>query len=442
MEDLNRKISLFLVVAFSFFVCAITKDMYLFNTSDFYRATEGIMNAIPTFDFNLSLNYRILDKIQPFYMSYYKSSFSLIIYIYASVISTITNYFDMRIYSAIFKITYILSLYYLYNTFCKRDRLIGVFLFLFICLPMISSSNISMFTSFYQEQVILISLPLLLIALRSDFKYRLIVCFACYTVISCGKAQFFYMPLIMFAYFVIFERKHLLTNAFLCGFSLCLAILCIMSTSDTTQYNKYHANYFGSYLYMKNNNIDIPSYVDKKCIGIDSWGNEFDFKEGASYTKIGEACRLNNNDENFLNVLSFFVKNPVSLIRLPYDKGVQTQLTEDYFHVFKGLKLIRNADNLTGLLTSAKNFAFEKVRFTVCLIGLIASIILYKAGLSKYIFIISSFGVSQFYISFFGEGYRDLNKHIFPMNFSFDLLLFFVMCYVAGRIVRIVRDRY
>lgn len=130
MEDLNRKISLFLVVAFSFFVCAITKDMYLFNTSDFYRATEGIMNAIPTFDFNLSLNYRILDKIQPFYMSYYKSSFSLIIYIYASVISTITNYFDMRIYSAIFKITYILSLYYLYNTFCKRDRLIGVFLFL------------------------------------------------------------------------------------------------------------------------------------------------------------------------------------------------------------------------------------------------------------------------------------------------------------------------
>jgi TM2 domain-containing membrane protein YozV len=61
-------------------------------------------------------------------------------------------------------------------------------------------------------------------------------------------------------------------------------------------------------------------------------------------------------------------------------------------------------------------------------------LVLHKKTYSGLLFFISAFGVSQFYISFFGEGYRDLAKHLFPMNFSFDLILFVIAMIWFGQV--------
>lgn len=428
------KIDKVILIIFSILVCYITKDMYMFNTSDFLRVTSGILDTIPNFDFNLSLNYKFLDNIQPFYRAYYKSSFTLIIYIYSVAISLITDYFDMRIYSAIFKTIYIFSLFYLFIYTTKKKSRLNVLLFILLCTLMISSSNISMFSSFYQEQVVLIFLPLLTLCLRIRSKYGYLMCFLCYTVISCSKSQMFYLPLIMLGYFIVYDRNRLMLNVSFCLISILIAILCVIFSNGTIKHNQYHSTYFGTYLYIKENNLEMPNGIDKNCIGIDAWGNKFNLADGAENTNLGESCIIKNNNETFKNTIFFFLKNPINLIKLPFDKGIATQLTEDYFHVYKNLKLIVNSDSFTGAITEIKEFVFGKFRFPICMLVMIASLFFIKNKFSGQLFIISSFAISQFYVSFFGEGYRDLNKHIFTMNYSFDLIIFLLLCYILSKI--------
>lgn len=424
----------FILIIFSILICYLTKDMYMFNTSDFLRTTSGILDTIPNFDSNLSLNYKILDDIQPFYKSYYKSSFTLIVYLYSVAISLITDYFDMRIYSAIFKTIYIFSLFYLFIYTTKIKSRLSIILFISLCTLMISSSNISMFSSFYQEQVVLVFLPLLILCLRIRSKHGYLMCFVCYTIISCSKSQMFYLPIIMLAYFIVYDRKRVVLNVSFCLISFIISTSCVIYSSGTIKTNQYHSTYFGTYLYIKENNLELPNGIDKNCIGIDAWGNKFNYLYGAENTEIGESCITKNNNETFKNTLVFFLKNPINLIKLPFDKGITTQLTEDYFHVYKYLKLIINSDSFTGSITKLKDFVFGKIRFPTCMLVMIASLFFIKKRFSGQLFIISSFATSQFYVSFFGEGYRDLNKHIFTMNYSFDLIVFLLLCYILSKI--------
>lgn len=431
LSSKSRKI---MVLLFAFIISSLTKDMFLFNTSDFYRSTEGIMEAIPTFDFNLSLNYKLLDTFIPFYNSYYKSSFSMLIYIYSVIISTITNTFDMRIYAFIFKVIYVFCLYSLFCLTCKNHKKQIFFLFFAICIPMISSSNIGMFSSLYQEQVVLFSLPLTIVFLMKDGWVGILGVFVFSSIIACSKGQFFYFPLLAAVYYLIYSREFLVQKILMCLISLSLSLLCIYSTADTSQYNKYHSTYFGVYELMHLNNMEIPEGVDKNCVGVDSWGKRFDLMEGATYTEIDEKCRLKHLDVKFQDSLYWFLKNPLHILTLPFDKGVRTQLSEDYFHVFKSLKLARNDDNFTKQVTLIKDYIFKEVRFSILSIFLLLSLILFRAKESGFVFLISSFGVSQLYISFLGEGYRDMAKHLFAMNFSFDLLVFLSLCFIINKI--------
>lgn len=413
-----------LILLFSMIVAAFTKDLFMVNTADFFRVSSGVMEAAPAFDDKLTLSYHFWPTFLPFYMYDYKSSFTTIVYFYSLFVSLFTDYFDLRIFSLISKTIYFSTLFTLYRKIVGEIDGIKFSMFFLALLPLLSSSNLSMFSTLYQEQVLLIFWPLLLISLISKNKKTLPIMFLSLTAISCAKSQFFFLPLLVVLTYIIYNRELLVTKIILCMLSFILAIICIKTSISTVELNKYHSTYFGTYEYIKNNEKELPDTVDKNCVGIDSWGNKFSITDGAIKTNLGESCQHAHSTESFVSSIKYFILNPKDLILLPLDAGVKSQLTEKYFHVYKRITLIVNDNNLFGYLTALKDKVFHSIRFWVCLILLLSSLALRNFKSSSIIFLTSIFGTSQFYASFFGEGYRDLSKHLFPMNLSFDLLLF------------------
>ena len=99
-------------------------------------------------------------------------------------------------------------------------------------------------------------------------------------------------------------------------------------------------------------------------------------------------------------------------------------MTEDYFSMRYVNKYIVSQDALITYVTQLKDDIFKPWRFLISFLITITSIFLYRVPNAKLLFILGGFSSSQFYVTFFGEGYRDMSRHLFAMNFSFDLLIF------------------
>lgn len=105
-------------------LCALSIDVWMINTGDFYRAVFPFLDNVKEFTTNHSLIYTMRDEFLPITDYEYKSSFSIILYLYASIVSLFTHTFDLRIWSSLSKIIYVISLYALFSSIIKNKRLI------------------------------------------------------------------------------------------------------------------------------------------------------------------------------------------------------------------------------------------------------------------------------------------------------------------------------
>ncbi|WP_250305988.1 hypothetical protein [Escherichia coli] len=417
-----------MIIIYALVICMLTSNVFMINTSDFYRSVFPFIGEINTFDGNLTLNYELKKDFLSVFSYDYISSYSYILYIYAYIISFFTNYLDLRLLSSILKIIFIITLYSLFRNITKENGAKFLAIFFIIALPMLSTSNLAFFSSFYQEQIVIIALPIVSLFISGNNKKDILITFIAATLIACSKSQFFYLPLIIAIAYGIFNRDKFKFKILLTVLSMSLSLMCIWGSSGAAAFNKYHANYFGIYEYAKINNIDIEQNVDQKCIGVDAWGNKFNLEHGAIQTTLGGDCFGRNTSAGFVDVIRWVAKNPSIIYNLPVDAGIKTQYTENYFHVFNGIKLIQGNTGALSYLTEVKDYLFKDLRFVILFITMLLSIIFIRKKLSILLFTVCSFGTSQLYVSFFGEGYRDLDKHLFGMNFAFDLTIFIVMC--------------
>lgn len=436
-----NKINYLIVAFFAAAICYLSWDIYLINSGDFNRAIVPFLEGVKAFTKNIPLVHPLRDPFDPITAYGYKSSYSFIIYVYACVLSIFTSTFDIRVLGSLLKVAYVFALYILFSNFIGRKGFIYTALFIVASILLVSSSNLAFFNSFYQEQVLLICLPLICAYIpRSDNK-ALIVTTIAMVIASSSKSQFFYLPVLIFAMYAIFNRDRIRVKAISCAVSLALAMACVLGSSGATVFNKYHANYFGIFEYAKNNGVEIPEGVDSSCVGIDAWGNKFNISQGSERTKIGMDCYNRNSDYGFKDVLTWVAKNPSFLVKIPYDDGVTNQLTESYFHVYKSLRLIVNDSGPLASVTKAKDYLFERIKFTVLLMMMVISLLLFRMRKSGVFFFISSFGVSQMYVAFLGEGYRDLDKHLFGMNIAFDLVIFLLISASSIKLIRMVKEQ-
>ncbi|MDE9543720.1 hypothetical protein [Xenorhabdus bovienii] len=428
------------IVFYSLLTIYLSNELYSLNTSDWYRATAAFLGDIPSFDSNIPLSYELKKHFGGIYLFGYVSSYTYLLMGYAYFISLFTPYLDMMLLSSILKIILVISLIKLYLQVSNKSSL------LFLIIPIafvITSSNMAILASFYQEQVIIYIIPFicLLLTKQSDNK-SIIVTFILITIISTTKSQFFYLSIIFLFSFLIFDRYNLKLKVLLTVLSILLSISAILFSTSATRINKYHAEYMGVYLLEKNNSMAINDSVDKNCIGVDSSGMIYNFENGAIATKMDSICYKKNEDSiSFGNMIKEYLKNPKLILIMPFDKGILEQMTEDYFHVFKSIKIIQGKGDVLRWITNAKDMILKDIRFIFLMIVFILSIIYRKNNISPCFFILSSLGISQFYVSFFGEGYRDLSKHLFALNYSIDMILFILISSGIGLIYRAINSK-
>jgi len=422
------RLDAWLIAIFSIVVIATTKNVYMLNTGDFHRAIFPFMPPIPSFQHAMDLKYHLYDEFWGVSKFTYMSTYSYILYFTGEVFKLFTDQLDARILSAIIKSIYIAIFFSLYvrlhnYRISYMDYAVVLLLIVFMC----SSSNIAFFPSFYQEQVVLIFLPLMAMCLvrRENTLVTTALFVVSAFVIGGSKSQFFYMPLLsMFFVFHFINYRKLTFLALLLAQIAC--IFFVMNSSDATNFNKYHSAYYGVYAYEKMNGIDLPDGVDEKCIGIDAWGGQLDKEKGSHRSTLGKSCYENNKNVSFIDSVREYVKHPSIIWMLPFDDIVKDNLVTDYIHVAKTIKVIVD-DKITWStqLTHMKDGVFGNLRMFAMILIMAAFLVNRKTrSMSLPIILVSLFGISQFYISFIGEGYRDLSKHLFGLSFSFDMVVF------------------
>jgi hypothetical protein len=425
---LGVRLGAWILIIFAIIVIATTKNVYMINTGDFHRAIFPFMPPIPSFQHSMDLKYHLYDEFWGVHKFTYMSTYSYILYFIGEVFKLFTDQLDARILSAALKSLYIAILFSMYvklqnGNISYVDYAISLILIVFLC----SSSNIAFFPSFYQEQVILVFLPLMAMCLvkRENTLLTTALFVISSFVIGGSKSQFFYIPLLSMPFAFYFANYRKLTFSGLV-ISQIACVLFVMNSSDATNFNKYHSAYYGVYAYEKMNDIVLPEGVDEKCIGIDAWGGQLDKERGSHRSKLGKSCYENNKDVSFIDSVREYIKHPSIIYMLPFDDIVKDNLVTDYIHVSKTIKVIVD-DKLTWStqLTNIKDRVFGNLRMFIMILILTAFLVCRKTrSMSMPLVIVTIFGISQFYISFIGEGYRDLSKHLFGLSFSFDMVVF------------------
>lgn len=425
---LSVRLDVWFVVLLAVALIATTKNVYMLNTGDFHRAIFPFMPPIPSFQHDMSLKYSLYDEFWGISKYTYMSTYSYILYFTAEIFKLVTDQLDTRILSALLKALYLSLLLSLYIKIKNRKLQMLDYIVLFaLSIFMCSSSNIAFFPSFYQEQVLLICLPIMATCLmnRNNSLFSAIAFSVAAFVIGGSKSQFFYVPILSLCFVVYFLNYRKTMAAMLVVFQL-LSIAFVLNSSDATNFNKYHAAYYGVYAYEKMNGLELPAGIDEKCVGIDAWGGQLDKERGSRRSSFGKNCYEENKIISFMDAIKEYSRHPSIIFKLPFDGVVKDNLVTDYIHVAKTIKVIIDDKNSwSSSVTRLKDNIFGSYRMMIMIAILIAfSSIKQVRGFLAPIAFVSLFGISQFYVSFLGEGYRDLSKHLFGLSFSFDLTVF------------------
>ncbi|PPC64367.1 hypothetical protein C1Y41_06980 [Pantoea sp. ICBG 1758] len=437
---LNVRVDVWFLSVLCLVLIATTKNVYMLNTGDFHRAIFPFMPPIPSFKHDMSLKYPLYEEFWGIGKYAYRSTYSYILYFVAEAFKLVTDQMDTRILSAILKSAYVVILFTLYKKISANKVVIIDYLaFALLAAFMCSSSNIAFFPSFYQEQVLLICMPVMVICLmQRENSLSTIFAFAISAFIIGGsKSQFFYLPICSLV-FIFYFKNYKKTLAASLLMAQIFTIAFVLHSSGATNYNKYHSAYYGIYAFEKMNGIDLPDSVDDKCIGIDAWGGQLDKERGSHRSAFGESCYNNNRDTSFMDSIKEYIRHPSIIFKLPFDSIVRDNLVTDYIHVAKTIKvIIDDKSSWSSKMTHIKDDVFSIYRMAI-MVALMLAFVAVRAirSMSIPIAFIGIFGISQFYISFLGEGYRDLSKHLFGVSFSFDLMLFVAISFCLAKALK------
>ncbi|MBS7777069.1 hypothetical protein [Acidovorax sp. CCYZU-2555] len=425
----NKKIFFIGFLVFIAFIVSETINYYYIDTGDYPRVVSGILNYhLPT----QRTNFLLLEIKDHFVKFDYFSSYTLILYGVTWLTRFFTDIFNLKIFASLLKISYIIVLFKFYSFYFKEKNLTSLIIFILASLPLLSSANLGIFSSFYQEQVVLIFLPLLLIGYLNGTMKGFFLSLLAILIISTAKSQFFYLPIFALFFYFLFSREKILKKTILLIVVQIFATITAFSSSGAVNLNRYHSEYFGLYPYQQLNGKEIDAAADIACIGVDAWGHKFDLDHGAVRTDIDQKCIQKNANSSHKKIINYFLMNPVNIISLLFDEGINRQVRENYFHVYYSEKIVVDDNDVFEKIKNAKDNIFADKKLILLIAFFILAIFFHKSKYGQMTIFLSLFALSQLYISFFGEGYRDLAKHLFGLNFSFDLILFLSVIAIAS----------
>jgi len=432
-----------LLVLLGVLILYLSKDIFMINTGDWFRAIGTIVdlkaNNVNAYDRVMPTALTLREHFGLLRDNEYVSAYSYLIHGYGVLLKLITSTLDIQLLAAALKAVYV---YVLYRVFVGIGVPSGgwrVPLFAVCALPMFASSNLGFFPYFYQEQLLFIALPVMALYFLTPSRPATTCAFLVAMLLAaCAKSQFFYLPLLA-APFVAYKlgwRGALKVNLGLAAIQV-LAILCIVGSGNALNLNRYHATYFGVYVYMRDAGMDISHVPNPQCIGVDTWGDTYDYEQGAVPSQVGSRCIELNRDASFGDAVRAMLMNPGMVFGLLADKKFIDQFRTNYFHVYKKNQLIVSppGNGLHGLTLIKDTLTQQLKSFGTFFLALVFLWRPLRRLFPAALFVMLVF-YSQIYISFLGEGYRDLSKHLSVANLAFDLLLFLLFAGLVAAVVR------
>ena len=307
--------------------------------------------------------------------------------------------------------------------------------------------NIYLLSSFYQEHIFWLGLPLLLSGIVGDSSRRnTIFMIAGAAICGLSKHQFFYIPTLVliwcgiWSYFQRLSMSRLLVLGLVIVQAQCLITLANNNPLKSQYY--YHAAYYGSYVLASPKlltRLNVPS-ATLRCIGSDRWGVILAGKngddEGGVIQDYYDQVQLTAND-----ILLPYLLEP-SLLWHMWRFSKAALWTAHPFHNIRTLPYVITPEGLNQpfpvnqklliLSDLREHYLTQRVEIVSILSLFISCFMIYRRTLGKLPFLILFLLCllwSQIAIALIGEGFRDLGKHFAAAQLSYDFLL--VVLFIA-----------
>jgi hypothetical protein len=405
-----------------------------------------------------TMNWAFKDPIDPIWQvnNFSEAYFNL----HASLQKIFLSNFSLPLLSLISKIIALLLIALLAKNFSKTLgwKIGGMFLiWVMLSASYFMAHNIYILSSFYQEHIFWLGLPLLLSGIVGSpgWGSRLSM-IAGAALCGLAKHQFFYIPIMVLIFYSAWNLfRHISINKYLVLGLLIVQAQCIFTLINNnplqSQYY-YHATYYGSYVLLTPStlsrlNVPISTW---RCIGSDRWGvvlaGENGDEEGATVDSCFEQVSLKTND-----ILLPYLIDPSLLWRM-WQFSKTALWTAQPFHNIRRLPYVISPEGVNSPVHSyntllylsdlRERFYTQKVGIVSIFSLLFAFYLLYKRlldGLPLLILFLLSLLWSQIAIALVGEGFRDLGKHFAAAQLIYDLLLVFLAITIIGCMQQILK---
>lgn len=437
IQNILLVVLLFLIVHF------LNMGVNAINTGDYYRVLFPVLewspNVFQQFSKDVTQQLQLKDQFSSIGTIDYSSTYTYLLYIFLSLVKTFSNSINIQTIFVLNELGYAVSLVVFYHVvaqtfFAEKAKIkIAMPLLLLCSIPIFSRANVGFLHSFYQESILLLCLPLMLTFFVSPGRrYTLVMSLAGLFCLSTSKSQFFYFPALFVCVVLLMNVRNKKSVCIGAGLIQMISLFFVLSSSGATNLNQYHSSYYGVYVLEQSLDYEVPSDINRACVGVDAWGNQYDLEKGAvrEQPNVDLACFKNVvAGGTFKDTFLEYLKHPGLIVDTFFNNGLYEQFSWNYVHVYKEHVLFFGGQNTVSqnidLWKDALFHGALKVVFP--LVGtLIIVLILGKETMPLMLFLNLLF-YSQIFVSFLGEGYRDLSKHLFSSNLVLDYLMCFLL---------------
>lgn len=317
-------------------------------------------------------------------------------------------------------------------------------------LLVMGAHNAAFLGSFYAELPLILSLPLLVLALLlPPGRAASLLLFLAAAGAATAKAPFFYLPAVVAIGLWWFREPHTRRGLWV---ALALAqafALLVLFRGELTPMNAHHSTFLGSSYYLTPAELvarGLPvSQID--CVGVDYWGNQTPSPTSTDIRPAPTHC-ADLPERDMTDAVTPYLAHPLLLWRLAKD-SLPVHARADYFHLspsalYRHMVAPTLATRLMDTVSRWRDGLLQGFGLPVALsILLITTLLPLGARLGparRPLVLLAAFGLSQVPVALGGEGVRDLGKHLAAAQFSLDLALGLLTMVLAAFVLRTRRE--
>lgn len=310
------------------------------------------------------------------------------------------------------------------------------------CLVFFSAHNVAVLASFYAESAFQVGLAAMVLALLlegQDEKRRRWLLAAAAGLGGGAKVQFFYVPMLLWLLIAAADyRANLRLDRRLLAALLVAQLVAFgpLAKGEFRAVNSYHATYLGAYLVMTPSEQSLAGLTaeQRRCVGVDAWGNRISAADTTAVASGDSRCfRDIAADVGLMSVARAYRAVPAIAYRLWV--ATEPHFTVKYFHLSKSLPYLIDmtvrpqtgaSAPLSALTEWRERLVPRPVWLLIVIMGLVIPLFACRVGpppLRVTSVFLSLFALSQVVVAIFGEGVRDLSKHLSAAQFAVDLLV-------------------